>query len=77
MRVQVVMLSDLKVALHSLSFGDSQVDLVPVLSWVSNTDRSTSSNRQMENFLLQNKNVDANRSSGTTQVEATLNTATY
>lgn len=42
MRMEVVMLSDLKVALHRLSFGDSQVDLVPVLSWVSNTDRSTS-----------------------------------
>lgn len=41
-RVQRLMLLGLKTALHRFSFSNSHEDLVPVLPWVSNTDRSTS-----------------------------------
>ena len=86
MRMKVVMLSELKVVLHRLSFGDSQVELVIVLSWMSNTGRPTSPQvrgRWRSSFLQQNKNVDANSSSGTTQgtgnscEKETPNSATY
>lgn len=56
--------------MNTLSFGDSQVNLDPVLSWVRNTDSFTGPKRRGKwrtSFLQQNKTVDVSSSSGATQ----------